>query len=44
MVWVDPKNLGYKPYFERWLARWGNNKDNATFCSLLGEIFEDKFP
>ena len=21
MVWVDPKNLGYRPYFERWLRR-----------------------
>lgn len=21
MVWVDPKNLGYRPYFERWLRQ-----------------------
>ena len=19
MVWIDPKNLGYKPFYERWL-------------------------
>lgn len=25
MVWVDPKNLGYRPFFERWLRlRFGN--------------------
>lgn len=21
MVWVDPKNLGYRPYYERWLKK-----------------------
>nr|CCA14061.1 PREDICTED: similar to hCG1811879 putative [Albugo laibachii Nc14] len=26
MVWVDPKNLGYKPYFERWLRQRFNPK------------------
>jgi len=25
MVWVDPKNLGYRPYYERWVRlRYGN--------------------
>ena len=25
MVWVDPKNLGYRPYYERWIrTRFGN--------------------
>ena len=25
MVWVDPKNLGYRPYYEKWVrTRFGN--------------------
>ena len=44
MVWVDPKNLGYKPYFHKWLAGWAKNKDNQNFVALMKEIFEDKYP
>jgi dynein heavy chain len=22
MVYVDPKNLGYSPYFEKWMGKW----------------------
>jgi dynein heavy chain len=28
MVWVDPQNLGYRPYYERWVrSRFGNSVD-----------------
>ena len=28
MVWVDPKNLGYRPFFERWVKqRCGSGKE-----------------
>jgi dynein heavy chain len=34
MVYVDPRNLGYKPYWERWLkSRSGEEKRQ------LGEFF-----
>ncbi|KAH8092698.1 dynein light chain binding protein [Aureococcus anophagefferens] len=30
MVWVDPKNLGYRPFYERWVRkRCGNGRDIA---------------
>lgn len=43
MVWVDPKNLGYRPYYERWIrARFGNTleieaskQDNADYFVAL---------
>lgn len=43
MVWVDPQNLGYLPYFERWLrTRYGNSVvieeskiDNAGYMQSL---------
>lgn len=41
MVYVDPKNLGYRPYWDRWLEGWGENvplKDN------LGSLFDEIFP
>ncbi|CAK4656794.1 hypothetical protein LEN26_006663 [Aphanomyces euteiches] len=41
MVWVDPKNLGYRPYFERWLKR-RNNKENEK--TALTELFDHYVP
>jgi len=30
MVWVDPKNLGYRPFYERWVRkRCGNGREIA---------------
>jgi dynein heavy chain, axonemal len=43
MVWIDPKNLGYRPYYERWIkTRFGNSveietskRDNADYFLAL---------
>jgi dynein heavy chain len=43
MVWVDPKNLGYRPFYERWVRqKLGNvrvvedeNKEKANFLMTL---------
>ena len=47
MVWVDPKNLGYRPYFERWLKQrlgenfvvQSENEKNALFFTKLFEKY-----
>ncbi|OQR86956.1 flagellar inner arm dynein 1 heavy chain alpha [Achlya hypogyna] len=39
MVWVDPKNLGYRPFYERWLKkRTGDDK------GALLELFDQYVP
>ena len=38
MVYVDPKNLGYRPYFEKWLAKWIKNREK--FESLINSLEE----
>ncbi len=35
MVYVDPKNLGYKPYWERWLSEISSENDRAEFTRLF---------
>jgi dynein heavy chain len=50
MVWVDPKNLGYFPYYERWIRlRFGNGvtiaeekQINADFLLSLYEKYVPK--
>ena len=50
MVWVDPKNLGYKPYYERWIRqRFGNGVvveesklNNADFLTSLYDKYVEK--
>lgn len=42
MVWVDPKNLGFKPYYERWIKqRFGNGVavDEEEAKQGLAEMF-----
>ena len=34
MVWVDPKNLGYQPYYEAW-ARDRSNGDDDIIATLM---------
>ena len=45
MVWVDPKNVGYRPFYERWLKRrcvpTSTRQDEAT---LLLECFDKYVP
>ncbi|GMH67856.1 hypothetical protein TrLO_g3024 [Triparma laevis f. longispina] len=45
MVWVDPKNLGYRPYFERWVrSRCGDSVEvNAEYeveANQLTDLFD----
>ena len=42
MVWVDPKNVGYKPFFERWLECRAATDDSlwADKKFALRELFD----
>lgn len=45
MVWVDPKNLGYKPFYERWVRlRCGDGvnvaEDRQTDADLLMALYK----
>ena len=35
MVYVDPKNLGYQPYWERWVNAIAGETDKAEFIALF---------
>jgi len=32
MVYVDPKNLGYEPYYERWMRKWIKKKEDEAIA------------
>jgi dynein heavy chain len=45
MVWVDPKNLGFRPYYERWVrTRYGNSlvvdEANQSKADLAFKLFD----
>ena len=40
MVYLDPKNLGYIPYFRKWLG----GKENKTEVELLDRLFKKYVP
>jgi dynein heavy chain len=49
MVWVDPKNLGYFPYYERWVrTRFGNSvtipEDKQTAADFMFTMYEKYVP
>ncbi|CAM9101409.1 unnamed protein product [Chrysoparadoxa australica] len=49
MVWVDPKNLGYRPYYERWVRmRFGDGvtiiPENQTDADYLILLFDKYVP
>ena len=49
MVWVDPKNLGYKPYYERWVrTRFGNSvtieDENQGAAEQMMQLYEKYVP
>ena len=49
MVWVDPKNLGFQPYFERWVkVRCGDGvvvtAGNEDEAALLTDMFDRYVP
>ncbi|KAF0719904.1 Aste57867_701 [Aphanomyces stellatus] len=41
MVWVDPKNLGYRPFYERWIKKRNNKGDEKQ---ILMELFDHYVP
>lgn len=42
MVYADPKNLGYQPYYEKWMKKWTNSKEKEKF-EILIETLQDMF-
>ena len=45
MVWVDPKNLGHRPYYDRWLKQSLGEKcivrdDHKPHVSMLSGLYE----
>lgn len=48
MVWVDPQNLGFRPYYERWLRFRGesnsNEEERQTEADVLINMFEKYVP
>ena len=49
MVWVDPKNLGFRPFYERWVkVRCGDGvtvaPDHEDEAKLLTELFDRFVP
>ena len=45
MVYVDPKNLGYAPYFEKWMGKWYKQKEKLeTLITTLEELFQKYIP
>lgn len=40
MVFVDPKNLGYRPYWQR----WANGRSNEAQRNALNELFDRYVP
>jgi dynein heavy chain len=40
MVYVDPKDLGYQPYWEKWMNKWKVNLEkNEILIDCLNENF-----
>lgn len=41
MVYVDPKNLGYEPYYYKWMIdRWSEKKETyEILIETLNELF-----
>jgi len=48
LSWLPDPNIGYKPYFPKWLGKWTNAHGNLrtavpfVFLGLTGEIFQFK--
>ena len=48
LSWLPDPNIGYKPYFPKWLGKWTNAHGNLrtavpfVFLGLTGEIFQSK--
>ena len=40
MVYVDPKNLGYRPFYVRWVKLRCNPSGRTTEAGLLMDLFD----
>jgi dynein heavy chain len=43
MVYVDPKDLGYAPYWEKWMNRWKKNKEMIEKFETQIELLQGFF-
>ena len=44
MVYVDPKNLGYAPFFEKWMTQFNAKKDKyEILIETFNELFQKYF-
>ena len=45
MVYVDPKNLGYEPYWHKWMSKFTKHKEKyAEFITTMNEIYPRYIP
>jgi dynein heavy chain len=44
MVYVDPKNLGYRPFYERWAKLKMEQNNSETIYNSLKELYEKYIP
>ena len=42
MVYVDPKDLGYDPYWEKWMKKW-EKKDYGDKTQILIECLRENY-
>ena len=45
MVYVDPRNLGYTPYWNKWMTKWHKYKEKyETLIDTLNELYPKYIP
>jgi len=45
MVYVDPKNLGYAPFFEKWMSKFNEKKEKyEVLIETFNELFQKYIP
>ena len=44
MVYVDPKILGYEPYYQRWVKKWFTKKDSEGCQEFFADLFNKYLP
>lgn len=45
MVYVDPRNLGFEPFWHKWMIRWTKSKEKyETLIDALNELYPKYIP
>lgn len=45
MVYVDPRNLGYEPYWQKWMLKFTKHKEKyAEFITNMNDIYPRYIP